>query len=735
MPLKPKQSLIFSYQAMKMYFLFFALLFLLPSAAKSQSETPTNHDPFYPFHPEVRHPFSSSNLPILVIDLDTVMAKKEEDRRIPARMKIVYRSDNARNEISDTAASNLANPAIINYNGRVGIKYRGNYSYLGSPKKPFSVRTENSEGSKQEVDILGLGADSDWALLAPYNDQSMIRDILTFELFRDYFDYTPRGKYCELVLNGVYQGVYIVTARVKRGTTRLNLPKPKASGDGLTGGYHLEVDRQDEAGFLQSYPCLNLYGDTLPDRPYYQFKYPDIDDYNGGMTAQKDYITRHMYNFETVMASDNYQNPETGYRKYLDVLSVIDYMLAQEFTHNVDAYCLSTPIYKYPDSVDPRFKMSIWDFNVSLGNGDYRDSWSPEGWVWNASRFGVGHPFWFKRLLADPLFKAELKTRWYQYRKANMTFENIEQKIDSLVLLLTEGESRNAQTWKNWQYPVWPNYYISTSWDDEIDFLKRFIRRRVQWIDSQFEEFPKNLIANATFDCDDTRGANNPSILLSNWMLIDSTSQVSYTTENPKSAPYALSISQGGIHQTVTELPNGMYALKIWARTVGDPNARMIVKYHDTDRSKTLSYAIPNSEEFTEISFPNIKVTSGICDIHFQTEIDGQQARLDIDDISFFDANGPYEMTSSIPAKRCMVYPTLFKEHVTVEFSPLSNRTVFNLYSSTGTLVNRFITNETPNTPAKIRWNLNHPGSLPAGMYFYQIQDGNHVECGKLIKP
>ena len=62
--------------------------------------------------------------------------------------------------------------------------------------------------------------------------------------------------------------------------------------------------------------------------------------------------------FEDNLASADYKNPETGYRKYIDVTSFIDYMLSTEFCHNVDGYRLST-IYisietaKIPDSKHP----------------------------------------------------------------------------------------------------------------------------------------------------------------------------------------------------------------------------------------------------------------------------------------------------------------------------------------------------------------------------------------------
>ncbi|MDR0428247.1 MAG: hypothetical protein LBH12_06550, partial [Dysgonamonadaceae bacterium] len=78
-------------------------------------------DSLYPFHPEENVSFSSSNLPIVVINLNERMADKEEDRRVSAEMIIVHHTDGSRNNISDTVSSNHANSEIINYAGKIGI--------------------------------------------------------------------------------------------------------------------------------------------------------------------------------------------------------------------------------------------------------------------------------------------------------------------------------------------------------------------------------------------------------------------------------------------------------------------------------------------------------------------------------------------------------------------------------------------------------------------------------------
>lgn len=50
----------------------------------------------------------------------------------------------------------------------------------------------------------------------------------------------------EMIMDGTYYGVFILSERVRKARTASDLPDPGDSGDALTGGYHLEVDRDDE---------------------------------------------------------------------------------------------------------------------------------------------------------------------------------------------------------------------------------------------------------------------------------------------------------------------------------------------------------------------------------------------------------------------------------------------------------------------------------------------------------
>jgi hypothetical protein len=364
-----------------------------------------------------------------------------------------------------------------------------------SDKKPYSFRPLDKPleegGTKKKVDILGMGKDNNWALLAPYADKSMMRDLLAFEISRPWMEYTPQGRFCELYLDGIYYGVFVLTEVVSKGKHRVNLTDPGEEGDELTGGYIMEVNRiENEVVHTSKYHPVSAYGMSFANQ-YINFQYKSPD-YEEMTTAQINYINGRIDEMETVLW--NYRPTGTPtYREYLDMQNFVDYQLAEELGHNVDAYRLSGKFFKRRDSEDPRFKMVLWDMNLAYGNSDYYQGWRTDSWVYknngimNSANDPQLIPFWWYKLNTDPEYTAMLKSRWAQYRRNNLREDRIMATVDSLanVLTVNGAERRNSQAWPRWGIYVWPNYYVADDFTDEVDHLKQWLRDRIAWMDEQ----------------------------------------------------------------------------------------------------------------------------------------------------------------------------------------------------------------------------------------------------------
>ena len=488
-------------------FLAIGLVTLAAQAQRPDNYPPDNTDVI----------LSSTNLPIVWIDVKGKTIDREE--RITARMKVIHNGDGSLNY-----ADTVAHPGQhVDYEGFIAIRYRGNSSFTNSDKKPYSFRPLDKPleegGVKKKVKILGMGKDNNWALLAPYADKSMIRDLLAFEVARPWMEYTPEGRYCELFLDGTYYGVYILTEVVSKGKTRLNLEDPGTSGDDITGGYIMEVDRDDEVHYYVSryHPVSNTGMITRTSTSNFQYKSPDYED----MTQQQvDYIKRRIDEMENAVRITDHYRPLTGYQ-YMDVKNFVDYQIAMELGHNVDGYRLSGKFFKRRDSVDARFKMVIWDMNLAYGNADYYDGWRTDTWIYknnntlNSANDPQLIPFWWYKLNTDPEYTAALKRRWAQYRRNNLREDRIMATVDSLahVLTVNGAERRNSQAWPRWGQYVWPNYYIADNFDDEVDYLKYWLRNRITWMDTQLG-FDPSRVLRGDVNCDDIVNISDVTILI-----------------------------------------------------------------------------------------------------------------------------------------------------------------------------------------------------------------------------
>src|SRR5438093_3055246 len=113
----------------------------------------------------------------------------------------------------------------------------------------------------------------------------------------------------------IWSIAHILMEKIKRGKDRVNIKKLKPEHGGepaVTAGYIFKTDRLNygEKGF-QSKSGIE-----------FAFEEPKEKDIT---PAQRAYLTNYVNEFEEALFSDNFSDPEQGYRKYIDVDSFIDY--------------------------------------------------------------------------------------------------------------------------------------------------------------------------------------------------------------------------------------------------------------------------------------------------------------------------------------------------------------------------------------------------------------------------
>jgi len=413
--------------------------------------------------------FTASNLPIVVINTNSQTIL--DDPRIVCDMGII---DNGFGTI------NLISDPFNDYNGKISIEYRGSSSQ-SFPKKPYALETQDLIGNNNNVSLLGMPVENDWILYAPYSDKALMRNFLTFDLGRKMGHYAPRTVYCELVINGDYKGIYILMEKIKRDNDRVDIAKLDAddlAGDSLTGGYIIKVDKYTGTGgvdWLSDFP--NIGGGSL----YIQYHYPQA---TALQPQQLNYIEQYVDSFEYALNGPNFTDTSIGYAKYIDVNSFIDFYIINELSKNIDGYRLSTYMHKDKESKGGKLTMGpFWDFNLAFGNANYCSGGITSGWEVNGG-CGDSNPFWFERLLDDTLYQNKLKCRWEYLRVRSFHQDSLFNFIDSVALYLDDAQQRNFQQWPTLGTYVWPNYYVGSTYQDELNFFKTWIGDRLVWIDN-----------------------------------------------------------------------------------------------------------------------------------------------------------------------------------------------------------------------------------------------------------
>lgn len=431
--------------------------------------------------------FTSSNLPILLINTNGLSIPDEP--KIVATLRIIDNGPGKRNALTDKPT----------FTGKIGIERRGATSQQLFPKKPYGIELRDTSGvNSVNASLLGMPAEADWVLNATYNDKTLIRETLTYDLNRQMSRfYTPRYRYCELVLNGNYEGLYILFEKIKRDKSRVNITsikKTDVTGDALTGGYIFKIDKTEGSPSRAWDSPFRNYGKNILvqiDRP----KPEDLAE------EQFQYARNFVTSFENALSGSQFQDSAVGYRRYANAESFVDYMLLTEICRNVDGYRLSTFFYKDRDSKGGKLVMGpIWDYNLTYGNANYCNGNSPQGWAYEFGRYCPGDafqmPFWWSRLLDDRAFAAAVRVKYQLLRQTVLKTARIHAHIDSVAAALTEARTRNFQRWPVIGQNVWPNSFVGQTYEQEVTFLKSWIDQRLTWLDTAIMPFGAPLLAN-----------------------------------------------------------------------------------------------------------------------------------------------------------------------------------------------------------------------------------------------
>ena len=349
----------------------------------------------------------------------------------------------------------------------VEIRGRGNSTWNMS-KKPYRIKLHQKERFLGE----GKANTKKWTLLANAGDKTLIRNAVTSamgEFLGMYFN--PAYKFVDLNVNGSYYGNYQISDHVDVRKYRVHVKEqdyPLTDESNITGGYLLEAD-----GFKDG-NCFTTSTYSVPIRIHY----PDEDEI---AYEQNEYIRQYMRDFERVLRSDDFTDPEHGYRRWVDSTSLANWYIATEVSANIDGF-YSTYFYKDRDD-SLLYWGPLWDYDIAYGNDTRKGDTSRR----MMTDVGYGQvALWINRMWDDPWFSKLINRRFHEALDAGLE-EHLMHTIDSLVTLLDRSQARNYQKW-GINNKMYHERVLYSSYDQYVRDLKSFITVHIDYLEEAFAD-------------------------------------------------------------------------------------------------------------------------------------------------------------------------------------------------------------------------------------------------------
>jgi len=370
--------------------------------------------------------------------------------------------------------------------GGVGVRLRGNTTMF-MPKKPYRIKFEKKKS------LFGLPKAKSWVLLADYIDQSKIKNYSALTLGNEVFtnlNFTAHPTHVILEFNGEYKGVYLLCEQMdeKEGRTNVEIDKKSLYTNYTKTEFpfliEMDVYAQDDKTIAEA--------DKLLLEGYYpiEIKYPESKD--RGTFDDTDliynYITEYLNAVKITLStgekiSVSFRPNPVGFEDLVDVKSLIDYNLLNEFMYNTDSLWKSCYMHKTINKVDPETneiieygKLAfgpIWDFDWAI-SGPQTSLPSTGSFVTNAQQIKIfNSSIFFNNFLKKQSNFELVQSRW---NEISINIKNVSTNLRDYKKHISEVSKFDALLW----YGERGDFEFDTQYDcvrlfilDRIDFFNK----------------------------------------------------------------------------------------------------------------------------------------------------------------------------------------------------------------------------------------------------------------------
>ena len=343
------------------------------------------------------------------------------------------------------------------------IRGRGHGTW-SADKKPYRIKL------KEKADLLGMGTNKHWVLLANRYDPSLLRNRLISYIGTELgLSFTPKCLPVDLVVNGEYYGSYLLSEQVRVGKNRIDideLTEEDITEPELTGGYLLYLNP------LWDEPLENVF---LTDRMVrFGVDSPQFTEGEAGQEEQKSYIADYIQKTENAIFSPDFgEEAGTPYSDYMDVTAAAKYWWVQEFSDNYDGMKTSST-YLYKERSGKLYWGPLWDFDLALGGGND-----------NIDGFSNCPMIWLDHLRAfEPGYQKALQEAW---QELDLILDRVLEPGGVLDLFAAQIHSSWEADYDRWnrnsEYDITPYEF-----DGTVEDLRAWMLARQDWIRGNIDQ-------------------------------------------------------------------------------------------------------------------------------------------------------------------------------------------------------------------------------------------------------
>ena len=310
----------------------------------------------------------------------------------------------------------------------ITIKGRGNSTW-GQPKRPYAIKFSKKQS------VCGMPKGKRWVLIANYMDNSFMKNYMAFYMAEKIgMEYTVRGEFVNLVLNGNYVGLYWLGEAIKVDKNRVNIDEENE--------YLIEMD--------------NWYDETWKFHSAYK-KLPYMIKNDDFMTEEKlEYLKNHVAEMESVLYNES--STLADIEKYVDLNSFAQFYVVNEIMANREL--------KHPKSCYFTLKSdeilrasTVWDFD-----------WAG---------YNPSHNFLDKTIYYDTLFKYPTFRNKVNLYASMLSSADFVKEINSLKEYINPSVKLDKDRWGKRNNPVGEK---RNNFDEYVEYFKDCITNRLDYM-------------------------------------------------------------------------------------------------------------------------------------------------------------------------------------------------------------------------------------------------------------